>query len=92
MSIGNLPIGAAVPITASGNVKSGQGALMGIFVASVSGTPTITVYDDVGTGTTKKLVDTFTPVAAAWYPMPMGFGSGCNVVLGATVSATVVVA
>ena len=92
MSIGNLPVGAAYPITVSGNVKSGQGAMMGIFVASVSGTPTITVYDDAATGTAKKLVDTFTPVASAWYPMPMGFGSGCNVVLGGTVSATVVLA
>jgi hypothetical protein len=51
--------------------------------------PSSTGYDDAATGTTTKLVDTFTPVAGTWYPMPFAFSKGLNVVIGGTVSATV---
>ncbi|HDR9497601.1 TPA: hypothetical protein QDC06_000803 [Burkholderia cepacia] len=76
-------------ITANGNVCANDGILGGIFVSSASGTPTITVYDDQATGTTTKIVDTFTPVAGTWYPLPFAFSKGLNVVIGGTVSATV---
>lgn len=89
MSTANLPFVFGKQISASGNVKSGSGGMLGIFVSAASGTPTITIYDDAGTGTTSKLVDTFTPVAGTWYPLPFGFSAGLNVVLGGTVSATV---
>jgi hypothetical protein len=75
-------------ITASGNVCANDGILGGIFVSQASNTPTITVYDDAGTGTTKKLVDTFAPVAGQWYPLPFAFSNGLNVVISGTVSAT----
>lgn len=75
-------------IAASGNVCAGDGILGGIFVSSASNTPTIAVYDDAATGTTKKIVDTFTPVVG-WNPIPFAFASGLNVVIGGTVSATV---
>jgi hypothetical protein len=89
MSIANLPFVNAKPLVASGNVKSGQGGMLGIFVAAASATPTITVYDDASTGTTTKIVDTFTPVAGTWYPLPFACSNGINVVLGGTVSCTV---
>lgn len=76
-------------ITGSGNVVPGDGILGGIFVSAASGTPTITIYDDAATGTTTKIVDTFTPVAGQWYPLPFAFSKGLNVVIGGTVSATV---
>jgi hypothetical protein len=90
MAIGNLQIGAPKVVSASGNVKVGSGALLGIFVSAASSTPTIAVYDDAATGTTTKIVDTFTPVAGTWYPLPIGVNAGINVVIGGTVSATVV--
>lgn len=84
-----LNIGVYKQISASGNVKNTFGALLGIFVSAASATPTIAVYDDAGTGTTTKIIDTFTPVAGTFYSLPFGVGSGINVVIGGTVSATV---
>ena len=72
-----------------GNVFKGKCRLAGIFVSAASGSPTITVYDDAGTGTTIKIVDTFIPAAATWYPLPFAAGAGLNVSLGGTVSCTV---
>lgn len=83
--------GSPRQITASGNVCAIPGVtLIGIFVSAASSTPTITVYDDAGTGTTTKVIDTFTPVAGQFYPLYIGSRAGFNVVLGGTVSATVV--
>lgn len=76
-------------IAASGNVCAIDGIMGGIFVSAASSTPTITVYDDPATGTGTKIVDTFTPVAGTWYPMPFAFSKGLNVVISGTVSATV---
>lgn len=88
--IGNLQNGAPKLVTASGNVKVGSGALLGIFVSAASSTPTITIYDDAATGTTTKIVETFTPVAATWYNLPIAVSAGINIVISGTVSATVV--
>lgn len=76
-------------VTASGNVYQQPAAMRGIFVSAASGTPTLTVYDDPATGTTTKIVDTFTPVAGTFYPMPFRANKGINVVVGGTVSCTV---
>lgn len=76
-------------ISANGNVCANDGILGGIFVSAASATPTITIYDDAAAGTTTKIVDTFTPVAGTWYPLPFAFSKGLNVVIGGTVSATV---
>lgn len=89
MSIGNAPFVSGRQISASANLRSTSGGMLGIFVSAASATPTITIYDDASTGTTTKLVDTFTPVAGTWYPLPFAFANGLNVVLGGTVSATV---
>jgi hypothetical protein len=76
-------------LAASANVKASDGLLGGIFVSAASGSPTITIYDDAGTGTTTTIVAQFTPAAGTWYPMPFAFSKGLNVVFGGTVSATV---
>src|SRR5260221_12111307 len=69
-------------ISSTTNVLKGKGRLAGIFVSSASGGPTITGYDEAAGGTTTKIVDTFTPLAATWYPLPFAFGAGCNVGVG----------
>lgn len=79
----------AAQITASANVCARKGRLGGIFVSAASTTPTITIYDDPAAGTAVKLVDTFTPVAGAFYRLPFRYLRGCNVVITGTVSATV---
>lgn len=76
-------------LSASANVSPKSAALIGIFVSAASATPTITVYDDAAAGTTTKIVDTFTPVAATFYKLPFRALSGLNVVIGGTVSCTV---
>jgi hypothetical protein len=71
-------------ITSTTTVFTGRGGLLGIFVASVAGTPTIKVQDGSGT-----LVNTFTPVAATFYPMPGQFITSLVVTIGGTVDCTV---
>lgn len=77
-------------ISATALLKSGFGGLSGIFVSAASSTPTITVYDElISSGTTTKIVDTFTPVAGTYYPMPFEFKTGLVVAISGTVSCTV---
>ena len=71
-------------ITATTTIYVGTGGLLGIFVASASSSPTITVSDGAST-----LVAQFTPVAATFYPMPGRFGTSLIVTLGGTVNCTV---
>lgn len=90
MAIGNLNVGNPKIISASTNIKVGQGELLGFFVSAASATPTITVYDDAATGTSTPLVTVFTPAASTWYPIPVGFSAGLYVVISGTVSTTCV--
>lgn len=71
-------------LTATTTVTTKAGGLLGIFVASVSGSPTIKVQDGSGT-----LVNTFTPLAATFYPMPGRFNTSLVVTIGATLDCTV---
>lgn len=80
---------SAKQLSATANaIRTGNGIMGGIFVSSASGSPTLAVYDGLTSGGT-KLVDTFTPVAATYYPMPLSFTTGLTVVMGGTVSYTV---
>ena len=74
--------------TASVLVKTGDGHLIGIFVASASATPTIKLWDSTA-ASGLVLVNTFTPIAATWYPLPFHFTVGCYVTIGGTVDCTV---
>jgi len=75
-------------LSASGLVRTGPGQLLGIFVASASATPTIKVWDNTSAATT-ILVNTFTPNAATFYPIPAVFGTGLYVTISGTVDCTV---
>ncbi len=87
-ALSQLNVGSYKRVTASGNVKSGSGALIGVFVAAATATPTITIYDDAATGTTTTLVGVFTPVAGQGDPLPFCCNAGINVVISGTVDAT----
>lgn len=71
-------------------VVTGAAALMGIFVATASTVPTITVYDGISASAPATiLVQTFTPVAGTFYPMPFFVSRGIFVVLGGAVDCTI---
>lgn len=89
MAIGNLQVGNAKAISATANVKSSQGAMLGIFCSS-SASGTITLYDDTATGTSVPIAAVFNVTAGNWYPLPVAFGSGLYVVVGGTAAVTVV--
>jgi hypothetical protein len=88
MAGNSVSVGGYALVSATGNIAAGPRSLLGIFVSSASGSPSITVYDESATGTTTKVIDTFTPVAATWYPLPFNFKNGINIVIGGTVSAS----
>jgi hypothetical protein len=71
-------------ITSTTTIYTGTGGILGIFVASCSGGPSIKVTDGVNT-----IVDTFVPSAATWYAMPGRFNTGLTVTIGGTVNCTV---
>lgn len=85
-------VGGYKVVSATGNVSPIPKNMVGIFVSAASSTPTITVYDSATTTTTTKVIDTFTPAAATWYTIPVATTAGIYVVIGGTVSATVVYA
>ena len=76
--------GQRLNITATNATITGAGNLIGIFVASASGSPTIKVADTGGT-----IANTFTPTAATFYPLPCRYIGTVTVTIGGTVDATV---
>ena len=87
----NQNVGGYKLISATGNVSPFGASLLGIFV-STSSSGTITVYDSATTTTTAKVIDTVSVTAGTWYPMPVGTTAGIYIVVGGTLSATVVFA
>jgi hypothetical protein len=71
-------------ITSTTTVYTGACGVLGIFVASASSTPTIKVSDGLAT-----VVNTFTPVAATFYPIPARVGTSLVVTISGTVDCTV---
>jgi hypothetical protein len=60
-------------LTATGQVRAGQGILLGFMVAS--GTPTIKLWDSL-TGAGTILLNTMQTTAATWYPLPACLNTG----------------
>ena len=85
-------VGGYKQITATGNVSPIGCKLLGIFVSS-STVGTVTIYDSATTTTTTKVIDTTVALTGGtWVPMPIAFASGIYIVVGGTLSATVVYA
>jgi hypothetical protein len=77
--------------TSSAVVRYGAGAILSIFVASASGSPSIKLWDNTAASGT-VLVNTFTPVAATPYRIEMQFKTGLYITIGGTVDCTLVLA
>jgi hypothetical protein len=76
-------------LTADTTVKSEPGRLKGVFVASASSAPTIKFWDNTSAATT-VLINTFTPVAATYYPFPdVEFNTALFADVGGTLDITV---
>lgn len=71
-------------LTATTTIYTGDGNILGVWVSSASGSPTIKVQDGSST-----MANTFTPVAATWYPLPFRFRTSLIVTIGGTVDCTV---
>lgn len=80
--------GTYTNITASAQISAFPCLLLGIFVAQASATPTIKVWDQT-TAAGPVLVNTFTPSAGTWYPMPYKCAKGLFVTISGTVDCTV---
>lgn len=70
-------------MTATTTVRTGAGGLLGLWVSSVSATPTIKVQDGSVT-----IVNTFTPTSSAFYPIPARFVTSLVITIGGTVDCT----
>lgn len=81
-----LDVGVPKNLTATANIKSGQGQLRGFYVCSTS-SGTIQLYDDPATGTTTPISGAITP-AIGFHPFPAAFSNGLYVVIGATLNVT----
>jgi len=68
-------------------VKGEGGDLCGIFVAS-SSSGTIKLWNNTA-GSGAVLVNTFSAVAATWYPLPFNFSAGLYITVGGTIDYSV---
>lgn len=76
-----------INLSASALVKTGEGTLCGIFVAS-STSGTIKLWNSL-TAAAPVLVNTFSAVAGTWYPLPFKFSTGLYVTLAGTIDCSV---
>lgn len=74
-------------LTASALVRGAQGKLLGIFVASTS-SGTIKLWDNTAASGT-VIVNTFSPTAGVFYPLPANFTTGLYITIGGTLDCTV---
>lgn len=90
MAIGNLPIGVPSVLTASKQVTTGQGALIGFLVTSSSGLTLAAIDSAASTGGTNIFSTTAVITAPAYIPCPVGYANGLYVTIGGTGSVTVI--
>lgn len=74
-------------ISASTVVRTGPWQMLGLFVSSASGSPTVEVYNAVTSGTA-TCVGQFVPTGGTWYPLPVSGATGLTVAIGGTVVST----
>ena len=81
--------GAPVNLSASGVVSNAQGAILGVFCAS-SSSGTLKLWNNTA-GSGAIIVNTFSLVAATYYPIPASFAIGCYATIGGTADITLFV-
>jgi hypothetical protein len=76
-----------VNLTGSQLLKTGEGSVIGIFVAS-SSSGTIKLWDSTA-ASGAVVVNTFSAVAATWYPLPFYFYNGLYITIAGTIDCSV---
>lgn len=89
MAIGGFSAGGYKNMTASANVSASPCVILGILCATTS-SGTVTLYDDVATGTSTPITGTITPAAGSFTPLNIETTKGLYVAIGATINITVV--
>lgn len=79
-----VEVGKRLNITATNTTLRGNKNLMGVFVSQASGSPTLKVADSAGT-----IMNTLTPEAGRYYPLPCETIGTITVTISGTVDATV---
>ena len=87
MAINNIEAGQYSNRTATANIKSTSGVILGFYVNSTT-VGTIQFYDDAATGTTTPITGLITPVIG-WNALPVGFGNGLYAVIGGALNVTI---
>lgn len=78
------------PQTATKAIKTAAGKLFGVFVSSVTDTPTIKICDTAGADTNNPIVETFVVAAATMYWFHgVPCNNGIRVILSGTATYTV---
>ncbi len=78
-------------VTETTQIKMAPGMLKGFYISSVTGSPTITIYDSAVGSTSLKIVDTFVAIAAIPFLINKDgpfFKNGLYVVISGAVSVT----
>jgi hypothetical protein len=88
MAIGNLQAGSYKNITATGNVQSVSGAMLGFYVNSTT-SGTIQFYDSATTTTATPISGVITP-SAGWNTFPACFANGLYAVIANTLNVTII--
>ena len=87
MAIGNIEVGSYRNLTASANVQSVSGAMIGFYVCSTT-SGTIQFYDSATTTTTTPISGLITPAIGMNY-FPICFANGLYAVIGGTLNVTI---
>jgi hypothetical protein len=72
--------GVPVVKSASGNVRTVAGQMLGFYVNTTS-SGVVQFYDDAATGTTTAISGAITPAAGSFHRFPATFANGLNMVL-----------
>jgi hypothetical protein len=83
-----VEVGGYELFSATKQITTYPTSMLGLFISSASGTPTITVYDSASGATSTTVVSTFTPTASTFYKLPAGISQGLYIVVSGTVSGT----
>jgi hypothetical protein len=84
-----MSVGGPVRLTATGQVKTGGGAILGFYVNSTT-TGTIVLWDSLSAAG-NQVTGTITP-GIGWHPLPLKFGVGLHCVIANTLDVTFIVA
>lgn len=92
MGAGNLQIGTAKTISASAQISTSQGQLLGFVIGTGSALTIAAIDSAASSGGTSLLATTVaaTPTLPFFLPCPVAFAAGLYVTIGGTGTVTVV--